>query len=205
MYLSRPASKDRRGRLASAAEARMERHEMAGETIMKLEGMLYDAVSVWDRLEETGLAPSSYDKEFVESFALNLKLRPGSNIRKELFRLNPSINEVLSAFVACCQPFDSMSQDIWNMFIAADAKFSEQNLQIAFDFDKTKPDAVKFDLNHFKAFHEEYLWLRQKFSQPTLTGAWFQGLWQLFSKWVPRPVYQGEAWSDEAKKWVAGV
>jgi len=36
-----------------------------------------------------------------------------------------------------------------------------------------------------------------------LTGAWFQGLWQLFSKWVPRPVYQGEARSDEVKKWVA--
>jgi hypothetical protein len=167
--------------------------------MMELQGTLSDAVSIWDRLEETGLAPLSYDKEFVESFARNLKLRPGTNIREELVRTNPSVNDVLLAFIACCQPFDSMSQDIWNMFVAADAKFNEQNLQISFDFDKKKPDAIKFDLNHFKAFHEEYLWLRQRFSQPALTGAWFRGLWQAFSKWASRPVYQGEAWSDDAK------
>ena len=120
--------------------------------MVKLEGTLSDAVSIWDRLEAAGLAPISYDKEFVETFAHNLKLRNRPNIREELVRINPSVNDVLSAFVACCQPFDSMSQDIWSMFIAADAKFSEQNLQIAFDFDKAKPDAIKFDLNHFKAF-----------------------------------------------------
>ena len=126
------------------------RHKIAREAMVKLGAPLSDAVSIWDRLEETGLAPLSYDKEFVESFARNLKLRPGPNIRDELGRLNPSVNDVLAAFVACCQPFDSMSQDIWNMFVAADAKFSEQNLQISFDFDKTKPDAIKFDLNHSK-------------------------------------------------------
>jgi hypothetical protein len=51
--------------------------------MMTLQGTLSDAVSIWDRLQETGLAPLSYDKEFAESFARNLKLRPGPSIREK--------------------------------------------------------------------------------------------------------------------------
>jgi hypothetical protein len=164
---------------------------------MTVNPILTDAVSMWDRLEASGLAPASYDKDFAEHFACKLKLQPGRSIRDELHRLNPSVNDVLAAFVGACQAFDSMAQDVWKMFVEADARFADQNLQIAFDFGAKQPDAIKFDLSHFKAFHEGYGRLKRAVATYPLTRDFLWGL----ERHLRSP--SRDAASREAAAWVA--
>lgn len=143
---------------------------------------LADAISIWDRLKKSGLAPSSYDSDFVVAFAYKLQLRADRKIESELRRLNPSIVDVLAAFVACCEPFDGMAQDVWKMFVEADARFSDENLQIAFDFSKRQPNGFKFDLQHFKAFHEEFVRFQELVAKYPLTQNFLWGLAQLVTR-----------------------
>src|SRR5579859_4707708 len=96
--------------------------------------ILTNAISIWERIKRSGLAPNSYDKDFVAAFSQALRLQPGKRIETELRRRDPSVSDVLAAFISCCEPFDNMAQDVWNMFVQADARFSDENLQIAFDF-----------------------------------------------------------------------
>jgi len=114
-----------------------------------------DVAALWAKIEASGLAPDSYDKEFVGVFVAKLGLRLKRSVKAELRRVQPSMVDFLSAFLTASQPFDQMAQDVWRMFITADARFGEENLQIAFDF-KDQPEGLTFDLEHFKAFVEEY-------------------------------------------------
>ena len=137
---------------------------------------LMNAISIWDRVKQSGLAPTTYDSDFSTAFSRALRLRADKSIESELRRLDPAVSDVLAAFVSCCEPFDGMAQDVWNMFVYADARFSDENLQIAFDFSKKQPNGFKFNLEHFRAFHNELVRFRELVAKHPLTQNFLWGL-----------------------------
>ena len=169
-----------------------------GNTTVKSDSLiLTDASGIWNRIRKSGLAPTTYDKAFAEAFSRALGLRTSKGIAGELRRLRPTVNAVLTAFISCCEPFDGMAQDVWTMFVRADARFSDDNLRIAFDFSKQQPSGIKFDLEHFKAFHEELVRFKQLVRSYSLTPDFLWGLAEV------RHIGDRGPASPNAERWAA--
>jgi len=157
-----------------------------------------DAVSIWTMLLNSGLEPRTYDKDLVDGLCEALNLNPRRDVASELRRANPTVVEFLGAFLSCCKAFDEMAQGVWDMFVNADARFSSDNLQIAFDFSKDKLDGLKFNLDHFRAFMEEYRRFRESVLKVPFNNDFLWGLRNITTSKDRNPVSRTVAeWAND--------
>ena len=74
-------------------------------------------------------------------------------IREELISHNTTPEELLSTLIKLLKPFSAMMSDLLKMFEEAGAQFTDNNIQMNFDFEDAKEN-FGLDLEHFRIYNE---------------------------------------------------
>lgn len=104
--------------------------------------MLENGFQIWQALVRSGLEEArknhlpGYDAELVGLLKQRLYPHATRSLEQELRAAPPSPEAFLEVFFAALKPFSQMLRDVLAMFEAAGARRSDENLRIAFDFDK---------------------------------------------------------------------
>lgn len=103
---------------------------------------LENGQQLWVALVRSGLEETrvnhlpGYDAELVEQLKKELYPHATRSLEQELQATPPSVEAFLEVFFGALKPFSAMLRDVLGMFEAAGARRSDDNLRIAFDFDK---------------------------------------------------------------------
>jgi hypothetical protein len=116
---------------------------------------LTDASALWQELRKSGVSIQTksgrdgYDAALVAE--IKCALFPGSSrsLERELKEVGTTTEAFLEVFFRAIQPFSMMLADILAMFEEANAKRSDNNLKISFQFDKASP-ALAMALDAFR-------------------------------------------------------
>lgn len=142
-----------------------------------------DASGLWQELCKSGLSPKTKSGRDGYDVALAAELReslfPGSarSLERELKDAATTTEAFLEAFFRAVQPFSMLLADILAMFEEANAKRSDNDLKIAFQFDKASP-ALAMALDAFRETTETL----RRITRPVLRREWNSNLlWMLLS------------------------
>jgi hypothetical protein len=121
---------------------------------------LENGLQLWVALVGSGLEETranclpGYDAELVEELKERLYPHATRGLERELYAAPPSVEAFLEVFFGALKPFSAMLRDVLGMFEAAGARRSDDNLRIAFDFDKaSQPLALTLeDFREAEAF-----------------------------------------------------
>lgn len=91
----------------------------------------------------------SYDAELVRVLKQSLYPHSRRSLKSELRAAPPSTEAFLEVFFGALKPFSQMLRDVLGMFVSAGAQRSDENLRIAFDFDKAS-EALVFTIKEFR-------------------------------------------------------
>lgn len=103
---------------------------------------LENGLQIWMALVHSGLEEArknhlpGYDAELVRVLKESLYPHATRSLERELHAAPPSAEAFLDVFFSALKPFSRMLRDVLSMFEAAGARRSDENLRIAFDFDK---------------------------------------------------------------------
>ena len=141
---------------------------------------LETSLEVWRAVVRSGLQEvrandlPGYDAALVQVLRGRLYPNARGSLEHELSAAPPPVEDFLDAFFAALKPFSEMLRDVLGMFEVAGARRSDENLRIAFDFDKaTKPLALTL-----REFREVEAFFRQ-IVRPVVVRQWNSNL--LFS------------------------
>ncbi len=103
---------------------------------------LENGLQIWEALVRSGLEEArkdrlpGYDAELVEALKQRLYPQATRALEKELRAAPPPAETFLDVFFSALKPFSEILGEVLAMFEAAGARRSNENLRIAFDFDK---------------------------------------------------------------------
>jgi hypothetical protein len=124
--------------------------------------MLQTASEVWKFLRaQGGIDLAHYDEGLVAEMRRKLNLQSG-DFETELQAKLVSVEDFLAAFFQAAQPYSVMMADLLGMFEKANARETNKNLAVRFDFGKGMRD-LQFDLRHFRAWIETWRTIEQSF------------------------------------------
>ena len=117
--------------------------------------MLDNGLQIWNALVLSGLEQArkndllGYDAELVAVLKDRLYPRATGSLEQELRAAPPAPETFLDVFFSTLKPFSQMLREVLGMFEAAGARRSDENLRIAFDFDKAST-ALTLTLEEFR-------------------------------------------------------
>ena len=131
-------------------------------------------------IEEGGLDPKFYDKQFVADLCAYLGFHKDCDLKKKLRTVSPE--KFMEAFFKALEPYARMMNDLCVFFYKHRIKRTNRSIKILFDFGKGIED-LEFDLEHFR----EILWRYKRIrSMITVYGLNIRDLWNLaeiFRNW----------------------
>ena len=116
---------------------------------------LENGLQIWVALVRSGLEEKrknhlpGYDVELVRLLKEGLYPHAAYSLERELRAAPPSAEAFLEVLFNALKPFSEMLRDVLGMFEAAGARRSNENLRIAFDFDKASK-ALALTLMEFR-------------------------------------------------------
>jgi len=116
---------------------------------------LENGLQIWMALVRSGLEETrkndlpGYDAELVRVLKEGLYPHAKRSLERELRAAPPSAEAFLEVFFGALKPFSQMLRDVLGMFESAGARRSDENLRIAFDFDKASK-ALALTLKEFR-------------------------------------------------------
>jgi hypothetical protein len=116
---------------------------------------LENGLQIWEVLVRSGLEEvrknhlPGYDAELVRVLKKGLYPYATYSLERELRAAPPSAEVFLEVLFNALKPFSEMLRDVLGMFEAAGARRSDENLRIAFDFDKASK-ALALTLKEFR-------------------------------------------------------
>ena len=116
---------------------------------------LENGLQIWLALVRSGLEETrknqlaGYDAELVGELKKGLYPNATRSLERELHAAPPSVEAFLEIFFGALKPFSRMLRDVLGMFEEAGARRSEENLRIAFDFDKAS-ESLALTLEEFR-------------------------------------------------------
>ncbi len=145
------------------------------------EALLKTGADIYQYLiEEGGLDPKFYDKQFVADLCAYLGFHKGCDLKKKLKTTSPE--KFMEAFFKALEPYAQMMSDLCVFFYKHRIKKTNRSMKILFDFGKGIED-LEFDLNHFR----EILWKYKRIrSRITIYSLNIKDLWKLvkiFRNW----------------------
>ena len=115
---------------------------------------LNSTVELWENICKTAdFKSKEYDKELLADKKKELGFDRNCKIREELISHNTTPEELLSTLIKLLKPFSAMMSDLLKMFEEAGAQFTDNNIQINFDFEDAKEN-FGLDLEHFRIYNE---------------------------------------------------
>lgn len=131
---------------------------------MKKTETIKDTIELWIKFEQAAdFKNNDYDKAMLTEIKKELGFRQECDICKQLAIEKTTSEQLLGVLLKLMQPFSIMMNNLLSMFEAAGAQYTDNNLQIQFDFEKAE-DRFNLDLNHFRMYYE----VVQKTIQPEL-------------------------------------
>lgn len=115
-------------------------------------GVIENSWDLWKfLLDYAGLDPDGYDQELVLDLKLRLRLPldEGVELADLLKKNRVSTEDFLTAFFKSIEPYVGMYRDVLLFFQKEGIKFSDNMVQIKFDFGKIS-DELEINLEHFK-------------------------------------------------------
>jgi hypothetical protein len=151
--------------------------------------VLESSWQLWQSLVQSGLQETrknllpGYDAELAE--LLKDRFYPGSSSSLDhlLRKKPPSVEAFLDAFFGALKPFSQMLRDVLAMFEGASAKRSDENLRIAFDFDKASV-ALALTLREFREIEKFF----RSIARPVVVREWNSNTLGRFSQEVREAV-----------------
>lgn len=116
---------------------------------------LENGLQIWVALVRSGLEETrknhlpGYDVELVAKLKEGLYPHTTRSLERELRAAPPSAEAFLEVFFGALKPFSQMLRDVLGMFEEAGARRSDENLRIAFDFDKAS-SALVLSIKEFR-------------------------------------------------------
>ena len=115
---------------------------------------LNSTVELWENICKTAdFKSKEYDKELLADIKKELGFDRNCKICEELISHNTTPEELLSTLLKLLKPFSAMMSDLLKMFEEAGAQFTDNNIQINFDFEDAKEN-FGLDLEHFRIYNE---------------------------------------------------
>ena len=112
------------------------------------------SIDLWNQFCRTAdFKSNEYDKQLLVEIKKRLGLDEKSNIRFEIKARNITPQQLLSAILTSLKPFSLMTNDLLKMFEVANAKYTNNNIQIKFDFEDAKAN-FGLDLENFRVCQE---------------------------------------------------
>ena len=108
---------------------------------------LKDTIDLWKKVSsiaDFNSKTNPYDEALLDEIKKELGFDAGCNISAELAVRKTSPEQLLAVLLKVMKPFSSMLNDLYKMFEDAGAQYSDNNIQIKFDFEDAKEN---FDLN----------------------------------------------------------
>jgi hypothetical protein len=144
---------------------------------------LENGLQIWQALLRSGLEQArkhdlpGYDAELVARLKQVLYPKAMRSLEEELRSAPPSTESFLEAFFNALKPFSQMLREVLLMFEEAGARRSDENLRIAFDFDRaSKPLALTL-----QEFREVETFFRQ-IARPVIEREWNADLLWLLNR-----------------------
>jgi hypothetical protein len=142
---------------------------------------LENGLQIWQALLRSGLEPArkhelpGYDAELVARLKEGLYPKATRSFEQELRSAPPSTEMFLDVFFNALKPFSEMLREVLAMFESAGARRSDENLRIAFDFDKASK-ALALTLKEFREVESFF----RKIARPIVERRWTSDtLWLL--------------------------
>lgn len=116
---------------------------------------LENGLQIWQALLRSGFEEErknhlpGYDAELAALLKERLYPKSTRNLKQELRSAPPSTETFLDVFFNALKPFSQMLREVLAMFEEAGARRSDENLRIAFDFDKAS-EALSLTLQEFE-------------------------------------------------------
>lgn len=143
--------------------------------------VLEDGFQVWNALVRVGLEETrvndlpGYDADLVRELTQRLYPHATQSLEDELRAAPPSTEAFLEVFFAALRPLSQMLRGVLNMFEAAGARRTDENLRIVFNFDKAS-QPLTLTLNQFR---DTELYFR-RVARPIVVRQWNTNtLWAL--------------------------
>ena len=112
-------------------------------------------LELWDHFSKIAdLKSKEYDKELLADLKKELGFDKKCIVRDELSSHNTTPEELLAVLIKLLKPFSVMMSDLLKMFEEAGAQFTDDNIQIKFDFENAKKN-FGLDLDHFRIYNEK--------------------------------------------------
>ena len=134
---------------------------------------LNSGLEIWMELVGRGIEESrrnglpGYDDELVKILKKRLYPKATRSLNRELHAAPPTTEAFLEVFFTELKPFSQMLREVLDMFEAAGAKRSDENMRITFDFDKASKE-LELTLQQFR---EVEVFLR-RITRPTIERLW---------------------------------
>jgi hypothetical protein len=142
---------------------------------------LNNGLDIWKELVGRGLEETranglpGYDVELVSTLKKRLYPVSTRSFSSELQSNPPSTEVFFDAFFSALKPFSKMLSDVLCMFESAGARRSDENLRIAFDFDKAESE-LALTLQQFREVETFF----RRISRPIIVRLWdSNSLWSL--------------------------
>lgn len=142
---------------------------------------LENGLQVWQALVRSGLEQTrknsfpGYDAELAAVLRERLYPNATVSLEHELRSAPPSTETFLDAFFNALKPFSQMLREVLAMFEEAGARRSDENLRIAFDFDKAS-EALALTLEEFREVESFF----REIARPIVERRWSSDtLWLL--------------------------
>lgn len=135
--------------------------------------MLENGLQIWMALVRSGLEEArknrlpGYDAELVEVLKKQLYPQATRTLEQELQAAPPPAEAFLEVFFGALRPFSQMLRDVLGMFETAGARRSDENLRIAFDFDKASK-ALTLTLQEFREVEQFF----RRVARPIVERLW---------------------------------
>ncbi len=121
---------------------------------MKKTETIKDTIELWIEFEQTAdFKNNEYDKAMLTEIKEELGFSQECDIRGQLAIEKITSEQLLAVLLKLMQPFSVMMNNLLSMFEAAGAQYTDNNLQIQFDFEEAK-DRFNLDLNHFRMYYK---------------------------------------------------
>lgn len=151
--------------------------------------VLESSWQLWRTLVQSGLEESrrnllpGYDAELVGVLKGRFYPMSRSSLDRLLRKNPPPVEEFLGVFFGTLKPFSRMLRDVLAMFEAASARRSDENLRIAFDFDKASA-SLTLTLKEFREIEKFF----RLVARPVVVREWNSNTLGRFSQEVRETV-----------------
>ena len=151
---------------------------------------LGSALELWDCFRKTAdFKSNEYDKQLLIEIKKGLGFDDKSNIRTEIQTNGTTPQQLLAVLLKSLKPFSLMMSDLLKMFEDAGAQYTDNNIQIQFNFEDA---TTNFDLNleHFRVYHEELVKTVDYELQLELSNPWDDFVYPLGNMVDPKAKYK---------------